>query len=127
MEESEVQQFKRILRSLLDRQTAMLWRRDEIAVDKSPDAMDQVQNAIERELAVRRLQSDSERVRDILTALHHIEEGTYGECVRCEAIIGTKRLEAVPWTSYCLLCQDLADQERRDAFFEEFVSANVRS
>jgi RNA polymerase-binding transcription factor DksA len=42
--------------------------------------------------------------RAIEGALERIAVGTYGVCVRCGAEIPTERLEAVPWTPYCLAC-----------------------
>ena len=42
-------------------------------------------------------------------ALRRIEEGAYGECIDCGRPIEPARLEAVPWTPYCL-----ADQEKHD-------------
>ena len=86
-----------------------LRRLDEIAIETTPDALDEVQNAAERELAIRQLENDSSRFRFVKAALRRIEEGTYGQCVRCEANISSKRLKAVPWTPYCLDCQDIAD------------------
>lgn len=43
-------------------------------------------------------------------ALERIDEGTYGQCVSCESEINSKRLEAVPWTRYCLQCQERLEQ-----------------
>src|SRR4051794_25684358 len=42
-------------------------------------------------------------------ALQRIENGTYGTCIDCGSQIEPARLEAVPWTPYCL-----ADQEKHD-------------
>ena len=47
-----------------------------------------------------------EQVRD---ALQRIEDGSYGKCVVCGRPIEHARLEAVPWTPYCL-----EDQEKLD-------------
>jgi DnaK suppressor protein len=47
-----------------------------------------------------------EQVRD---ALHRIEDGSYGTCTQCGRRIDASRLEAVPWTPYCL-----EDQEKHD-------------
>jgi DnaK suppressor protein len=47
-----------------------------------------------------------EQVRD---ALHRLENGSYGKCTRCGRQIEQARLEAVPWTPYCL-----EDQEKLD-------------
>lgn len=43
-------------------------------------------------------------------ALRRIDEGTYGNCLDCGREIEPARLEAIPWTPYCL-----QDQEKRDA------------
>lgn len=46
------------------------------------------------------------QVRD---ALKRIEAGTYGKCIKCGKPIPLSRLEAVPWTAYCV-----EDQEKLD-------------
>jgi len=43
-------------------------------------------------------------------ALSRIHEGTFGECVHCGQQIGAKRLAAIPWTQYCITCQELLEQ-----------------
>lgn len=48
-----------------------------------------------------------EQVRD---ALQRIEDGSYGKCIVCGRPIEPARLEAVPWTPYCL-----EDQKKHDA------------
>ncbi len=49
-------------------------------------------------------------LRMVTEALERIDEGTYGQCVACESEINSKRLEAVPWTRYCLQCQERLEQ-----------------
>jgi DnaK suppressor protein len=109
MEHIALQQFKGILQTMLADLQRPLRRRDEIAIETTPDAIDEVQNAAERELAIRQLEHDSSRFRFVKAALQRIEEGTYGQCAHCEADISVKRLKAVPWTPYCLDCQNIAD------------------
>jgi len=43
-------------------------------------------------------------------ALSRIRDGTFGECLHCGREIGAKRLAAVPWTRYCITCQELLEQ-----------------
>ena len=43
-------------------------------------------------------------------ALRAIDDGTYGTCDECGEPIEEKRLKAVPWATYCLGCQELADR-----------------
>ena len=40
-------------------------------------------------------------------ALKRISQGTFGMCLNCGQEIGGKRLEAIPWTRYCITCQEL--------------------
>jgi len=40
------------------------------------------------------------------TALEKIEDGSYGLCDSCGIEINANRLEALPWASLCLNCQD---------------------
>ena len=51
--------------------------------------------------------ADSETLVQVEDALRRIEEGSYGKCVICGKPIEPARLEAIPWTPYCL-----ADQQK---------------
>jgi DnaK suppressor protein len=59
----------------------------------------------------------STRQRRILTeiddALRRMQDGSYGKCVDCGKPIEPGRLEAVPWTRYCLEDQQKHDAEQR--------------
>jgi DnaK suppressor protein len=41
---------------------------------------------------------------DVLRALDKLEDGTYGLCDRCGALIPEERLEARPWSVLCVRC-----------------------
>lgn len=43
-------------------------------------------------------------ITQIRAALKRIEDGTYGECVRCGEPIAEARLDALPWTPLCRSC-----------------------
>jgi len=59
----------------------------------------------ERDLA---LEDDAHAIlRQVEVALKKIEEGTYGTCERCGKIIQAARLEAIPYTPYCIECAQL--------------------
>ncbi len=88
---------------------AALQRRQSIAVEQSADAFEQINYATERELALADLSRHSELIRQIRAALGRIEARTFGVCQRCRKAIRPKRLIAVPWTPFCLQCQELAD------------------
>ena len=60
--------------------------------------------------------SDGERVlhQQIDQALLRIEDGAYGLCTHCVNIIPEKRLDAVPWTPYCMECMELSEKGMLD-------------
>jgi RNA polymerase-binding transcription factor len=43
-------------------------------------------------------------------ALGRIEDGTYGYCLNCGVQMSDRRLTAVPWTPYCVDCQELSEK-----------------
>jgi DnaK suppressor protein len=124
MEDIEVGQFRRALEELLAGLDEPLARRHEIAVENTPDALDQVQNAADRALAIRQLELDSSRLRGLREALGRVMDGTYGMCLRCDCEISMKRLKAVPWTPYCLQCQEAVDhEEMMEAARDEYATS----
>ena len=56
--------------------------------------------------------TDSERtvLLQIDEALGRIDDGTYGFCGNCGKELSEKRLTAVPWTPYCVDCQELSEK-----------------
>ncbi len=106
-------EYKAILEQKQADLLKVLRKRDEIAIEKSADELDEVQRAAERELAVRNLNRESRLLRDVKAALRRIADGSYGVCVHCEEEISPKRIAAVPWTPFCLQCQEAADHHER--------------
>ena len=108
----EQEHFKQLLTAALEQMEPPFGKRDEIAIENAPDDIDRVQGAVERELAIRQLESNFSRIQSVKLALERIEDGTYGTCMECEQEISPKRLKAVPWASCCVHCQEIADRER---------------
>src|SRR5947199_718661 len=81
----------------------------DIAVEQSPDQLDEVQSASGRELAISNIDRNSKELRKAKAALRRISEGTFGVCEECEAEIHPKRLAAIPWASLCIVCQEALD------------------
>ena len=128
MTKTELNKFRQILEAKQSELARVLRNREGIAIEKSPDALDEVQHAAERELAIRNLDRESGLLRQVKLALHRIDEGSYGTCVHCEEDINPKRLAAVPWTQYCIRCQERADRlqqqgEEMEGFEEILVNA----
>lgn len=123
MTKTELNKYKEILETKQAELAQFLRNRDAIAIEKSPDALDEVQHAAERELAIRNLDRESNLLRNVRAALRRMDEGMYGICVHCEEEISPKRLNAVPWTPFCIQCQEQADRSKEDGNenFEELL------
>jgi DnaK suppressor protein len=86
--------------------------REALAIETSPDELDRIQNANDRDYAMGNLERTSSRLGEVRTALRRIGAGTFGVCAGCEEDINLKRLTAVPWASYCIVCQEAEDREK---------------
>ena len=53
-------------------------------------------------------------LQQVQDALRRIEDGTYGKCLADGGPIEPKRLDAVPWTPYCLKHQTLLEAAGRE-------------
>jgi DnaK suppressor protein len=126
MTKTEINKYRDILQARQAELSQVLRNREGIVIEKSPDALDEVQHATERELAIRNLDRESSLLRNVRLALRRMHDGAYGVCVHCEQDISPKRLAAVPWTAYCIQCQEAADRSVEDAsesFDELLVNA----
>jgi DnaK suppressor protein len=115
MTKTELHKFKDILLAKQGELAQVLRNREGIAIEKSPDALDEVQHAAERELAIRNLDRESNLLRNVRMALRRMDEGAFGVCMHCDQDISPKRLAAVPWTAYCIQCQEAADRSEEDS------------
>jgi DnaK suppressor protein len=78
----------------------------ETTVDDTQDAADQAVLSYQKEMLFRQGTHGATQLTLIRGALERLAEGTFGECIQCGATIGAKRLEALPWTPYCIECQE---------------------
>jgi DnaK suppressor protein len=115
MTKPELTKFKKILETRQDELERIVRNRDAITIEKSADALDEVQHAAERELAIRNLDRESNLLRNVRSALRRINDGSFGTCLHCEEEISPKRLAAVPWAPFCIQCQEQADRSREDS------------
>src|SRR5690348_18129610 len=110
MNQTELNKYKAMLEAKKAELSAGLRNREDIAIEKAADAIDEVQLAGERELAIRNLDRGSGLLRKVLAALVRVEDGSYGTCLHCDEEISPKRLKALPWAPFCIKCQELADR-----------------
>jgi DnaK suppressor protein len=74
--------------------------------DSAQDIADRAANSYTKEFLFSQSNNDRQLLNMVETALQRMREGTFGECVNCGNEINSKRLEAVPWTRYCIECQE---------------------
>jgi DnaK suppressor protein len=110
------------LRARLDAREAELGREvRELSAEEnekpSRNPRNQVEDDGERsEQNVRETVRHAERERDVLelreiaAARERLDDGSYGRCIDCGVDIPLARLEAQPWASRCVACQEKHEQ-----------------
>jgi DnaK suppressor protein len=88
--------------------------REGLAIGTSSDELDRTQDASDRDYAMSNLERNSDRLREVRSALGRVESGTFGICAGCEENINPKRLAAIPWAPFCIACQEAADCEQAE-------------
>ncbi len=75
-------------------------------LDTAQDVADRASSSYQKEFLFHQSSNDRQLLQMVEAALSRMREGTFGECISCGNEINTKRLEAVPWTRYCIECQE---------------------
>lgn len=74
------------------------------------DTGDKASSSYTKEFMFSRSDTDRLILRMIEAAEGRMDERTYGDCINCGKTVEAKRLEAIPWTPYCIACQELVEQ-----------------
>jgi DnaK suppressor protein len=115
MDSKKLEHYRSILQEQLRQHTENV--RDEQATaiedteDGVMDSLDMSLMDVNKELAFRLGERESQMVADIDQALLRMDEGTYGECVRCGKKIDERRLDALPTARYDAACQTAIEEE----------------
>lgn len=114
---AEIRQFKEKLDSYREEALAFLQRVDEerqnLDNNRPSEVGDFCVQTASREYLFERSSQQRQLLRKVEAALRRIESGTFGECVACGDEINRKRLAAMPWTEFCLHCQEEREQWTR--------------
>jgi DnaK suppressor protein len=91
------------------------YQRDKAAGNATPDdgiqdLADKAASAYSKELNFSLSDGERNLLMLIDEAFNRMGEGSYGVCTNCGATIGEKRLQAVPWTPFCIDCQELQEK-----------------
>lgn len=116
MDKKRVEKFKKQLlarREELLRSIAQIQEEGKVAQQQyGPDEGDRANSSLDKELLFHQTSQARGLLGSIDAALGRIADGTFGECMVCGEEIGAKRLEALPWTRYCISCQESAEKRR---------------
>lgn len=115
MTEKEAQQFRFVLEQELAALEARVRGREILEISNEADPLDVTQSAAARDFEAGNISRIAAKVRQVREAIDRVNDGSFGECRRCEEPIPAKRLNAVPWAEYCLRCQEVVDHERGES------------
>src|SRR5258708_29736905 len=91
------------------------YERDKAAGNAQPDdgiqdLADKAASAYSKELNFSLSDGERNLLMLIDEAFERVKNDTYAVCTNCNNPIGEKRLQAVPWTPFCIDCQELQEK-----------------
>ena len=110
MDKKKLEQFKKRLEERQQQLRRVVARTEDEgrAADSetAQDIADKASNSYNKEFLFHQSNSDRQLLGMVESALDRVRQGNFGQCISCGGEINTKRLEAVPWTRYCIACQE---------------------
>lgn len=80
--------------------------------DFGRDEADRATASMSREMTFQQKAQERGLLMLVEAALARIRSGTFGECLHCGQEISPNRLTAVPWSRYCITCQELIVEQQ---------------
>ncbi|MGO8792210.1 MAG: TraR/DksA family transcriptional regulator [Terriglobia bacterium] len=114
MDKKKVEYFKKRLLTKQEELLRLVTKSEkdgrEADEEATQDIVDKAANSYTKEFLFHQSDGNRRVLQLVDEALERMKEGTYGQCVICEQEVQQKRLEAVPWASHCIECQEKQDQ-----------------
>jgi DnaK suppressor protein len=82
----------------------------EADLESAQDIADRASQSYTKEFLFHQSNNERQLLQMVESALTRIHEGSFGQCISCGEEINPKRLEAVPWTRHCIVCQEKLEQ-----------------
>jgi DnaK suppressor protein len=113
MDKGRIAKFEEILSKKREELRNNLSRTQEerSQVDFGRDEGDRATASLSKEMTFRQKAQERGLLQLVEAALSRINGGTFGECLNCGQEIGANRLTAVPWSRYCITCQELIAEQ----------------
>ncbi len=83
----------------------------EVETDIAQDIADKAESSYTKEFLLSLSDAERGQLFQIDAALKRIDKGEFGHCQMCQKEIGKKRMNALPWTPFCIECQEKAETE----------------
>ncbi len=110
----EIEKYRRILeekKGIVSAEIAKARSAEEETTEESTqDIADKAVSSYTREFLYTLTDAERTVILQIDEALNRIDDGAYGSCANCGVTMSDKRLTAVPWTPYCVDCQELFEK-----------------
>ncbi|MDW7760118.1 MAG: TraR/DksA family transcriptional regulator [Acidobacteriota bacterium] len=110
-----------ILRDLKEKKASIVKRisqfyneSKEMETNTAQDLVDKAESSYTKEFLLSLSDADRENLELIDAAIKRLESGDFGDCQLCGNVIGSKRLNALPWTPYCIDCQEKVENETQN-------------
>ena len=113
MDNAQLCHFKDMLLQKRNALEGIVRRTEDYGREKDQNTQDVADMAVEsytREFLFGKSAGDRRMLQNIEDALSRIDGRTYGFCANCDDEIGPRRLEAVPWATMCVKCQELREK-----------------
>ena len=78
--------------------------------ETAQDIADKAASSYTKEFLFHQSNSERQLLNMVEAALARLREGEFGSCINCGNEVNAKRLDAVPWTRYCIDCQEKLEQ-----------------
>src|SRR5579859_6007073 len=119
MDKKRLEQFKKKLEERQQelRRVVSRTEQDGRAADSeaAQDIADKAANSYNKEFLFHQSNNERNLLQMVESALDRIRQGNFGQCISCGEEINSKRLEAVPWTRYCINCQEKMEKGQLEA------------
>lgn len=105
-------------RRIIDRRNEIVQKLSEsrkeskaIETDIAQDLADKAESSYTKEFLLNLSDAERDELFLIDAALSRIKKREFGNCQMCQKEIGRKRINALPWTPYCIECQEKIETE----------------
>lgn len=115
LNKKEKDEFRKMLaakkESIIRKLSATITESKEMESNVAQDVVDKAETSYTKEFLLSLTDTEREQLLMIDEALKRLEHAEFGVCQLCGKDVGAKRLEAIPWTPYCIDCQEKAEEE----------------